>query len=75
MQLGRDEKLPHGPTPWLLRLGSRASHLPFSCCRKSDGDRCCVLKNWSGNGYLCVATRWELAPTTLADDERFEWRV
>lgn len=75
MHLRRDENIPHGPTPWLLRQDSRASHLPFSCCLKSDGHRGCVFKNWSGGGYLCIATRWELAPATLADDERFEWRV
>ena len=63
-------------TPWLLHLGSHASHLPFRRCRKSDGSIIRVLRAWNDRvGVVCQVPNWELAPATLADDERFEWRV
>ena len=64
-------------TPWLLHLGSHASHLPFRRCRMhGTGSIKRVLRAW--NDQVGVATEvphWELSPATLADDERFEWRV
>ena len=63
------------PTPWLLHLGSHASHLPFRRCRNWDGDIVRVLRTWRENTTSYHVPHWELAPATLADDERFEWRV
>ena len=61
-------------TPWLLHLGSHASHLPFRRCR--DGGIKRVLRAWSDQAFVAYqVAHWELAPATLADDERFEWRV
>ena len=66
-------------TPWLLHLGSHASHLPFRRCRMhGDGRICRVLKGWNKHapgGTPFHVNHWELAPATLADDERFDWRV
>ena len=64
-------------TPWLLHLGSHASHLPFRRCRMpGTGSIKRVLRAWNDQvGVLSDITHWELAPATLADDERFEWRV
>ena len=64
-------------TPWLLHLGSHASHLPFRRCRMhGTGSIKRVLRAWNDQvGVLSDITHWELSPATLADDERFEWRV
>ncbi|CAH0380103.1 unnamed protein product [Pelagomonas calceolata] len=67
-------------TPWLLHLSSHASHLPFRRCRNEDGSIPHVLKVHyePENGAIHQVHQvphWELAPATLADDERFEWRV
>ena len=79
MNLVQDERLPLRPTPWLLHLGSHASHLPFRRCRMhGDGRICRVLKGWNKHapgGTPFHVNHWELAPATLTDDERFEWRV
>ena len=79
MNLVHDERLPVGPTPWLLHLDLHASHLPFHRCRiPGDGRICRVLKGWNKHapgGTPFHVARWELSPATLADDERFEWRV
>ncbi len=78
MTLDHGERLPRReptPTPWLLHLGSHASHLPFRRCRKDDGSIRRVLQGWNLHDTPFHVTHWELAPATLADDERFEWRV
>ena len=63
-------------TPWLLHLGSHASHLPFRRCRMhGDGSIKRILRAWNDDTTHWDVTHWELAPATLADDERFEWRV
>ena len=59
---------------WLLHLGSHASHLPFRRCRTFTGVHR-VLRALGRNGVEYSVGCWELAPATLADDERFEWRV
>ena len=75
MNLVQDERLPLRPTPWLLHLGSHASHLPFRRCRKSDGSIIRVLRAWNDRvGVVCQVPNWEPSPATLADDERFEGR-
>ena len=60
---------------WLLNLGSRTSHLPFRECRHTDGNIHVV--SWAVNEYWndYEVDHWELAPATLAEGERFEWRV
>ena len=60
---------------WLLNLGSRTSHLPFRECRHTDGNIHVV--SWAMSGYYnsYEVDHWELAPATLAEHERFEWRV
>ena len=60
---------------WLLHLGSHTSHLPFRRCRMDDGSIRRVLGAWGEDYRLYHVPHWELAPATLADDERFEWRV
>ena len=79
MNLINNERSSRRPTPWLLHLGSHASHLPFRRCRMhGDGRICRVLKGWNKHapsGIPFYISHWELAPATLADDERFEWRV
>ena len=61
---------------WLLHLGSHASHLPFRRCRMhGDGSIKRILRAWNDDTTHWDVTHWELAPATLADDERFEWRV
>ena len=79
MNLINNERSSRRPTPWLLHLGSHASHLPFRRCRMhGDGRICRVLKGWNKHapsGTPFHVAHWELAPATLADDERFEWRV
>ena len=68
--------LSESSTPWLLHLGSHASHLPFRRCRvHGDGSIKRILRAWNERGTRWDVTHWELAPATLADDERFEWRV
>jgi hypothetical protein len=63
-------------TPWILHLGSHASHLPFRRCRMhGDGSIKRILRAWNDDTTHWDVTHWELAPATLADDERFEWRV
>lgn len=64
-----------GPTPWLLHLGSHASHLPFRRCRNENGSIRRVLRMRREDGAFHDVPHWELVPATLADDERFEWRV
>ena len=62
--------------PWLLFLGnSHSSHLPFRRCRMENGTARHVLGYFDGDGLPQQVARWELAPATLADDERFVWRV
>ena len=67
--------LSEASTPWLLHLGSHASHLPFRRCRMENGTARHVLRYFDGTGLPQQVAHWELAPATLADDERFEWRV
>ncbi len=68
--------LSEASTPWLLHLGSHASHLPFRRCRMhGDGSIKRILRAWNDDTTHWDVTHWELAPATLADDERFEWRV
>ena len=64
-----------GPRPWLLHLGSHASHLPFRRCRNENGSIRRVLRMRREDGAFHDVPHWELVPATLADDERFEWRV
>jgi len=40
-----------------------------------DGSIKRILRAWNERGTRWDVTHWELAPATLADDERFEWRV
>ena len=79
MNLINNERSSRRPTPWLLHLRGNASHLPFRRCRMhGDGRICRVLKGWNKHapgGTQFHVTHWELSPATLADDERFEWRV
>ena len=68
--------LSEASTPWLFHLGSHASHLPFRRCRMhGDGSIKRILRAWNDDTTHWGVTHWELAPATLADDERFEWRV
>ena len=63
---------------WILHLRSHASHLPFRRCRVGPDDSPRIERALSardGNGVGYTVGCWELAPATLADDERFEWRV
>ena len=68
--------LSEASTPWLLHLGSHASHLPFRRCRMhGDGSIKRILRAWNDDTTHWDVIHWELSPVTLADDERFEWRV
>jgi len=40
-----------------------------------DGSIKRILRAWNDDTTHWDVTHWELAPATLADDERFEWRV
>lgn len=61
---------------WLLPLGSYASHLPFRDYRGRVGGHIYrVLRAMGPYGQQSSVEYWELAPATLAVDERFQWRV
>ena len=60
---------------WLLHLGSNASHLPFRRAHTDTGAVRRVLRARDRNHAEYQVAHWELAPATLAADERSEWRV
>ena len=75
MMPDQNHQIIDAPTPWLLHLGSHASHLPFRRCRNEDGSIRRVLRVHRQDAASHDVPNWELSPATLADDERFEWRV